>query len=193
MRAIVFLAGFSMMVVELLAGRVTAPFLGSSLYTWTGIIGAVLLGIAIGAYVGGRMSDARPPRPLLGWALILGGASVAVAYGLAFLVGPALVGMPWGVPAAMPVFALLVFFPPALVLASVQPLAIKTSLHGLSQAGHVIGNLGAWNAAGSILGTYLTGFVFAYYLSTRLVWFSVAALLILCGLWLISSSSRASA
>lgn len=188
-RGIVFFAGFSMMTVELLAARVTAPYLGSSLYTWTGIIAAVLLGIAVGAFVGGKLADRRSPRLVLAASLALAGASVAIGYVVAAGVGPWL-GANLSVPVAMPVFALLVFFPPSLFLAAVQPAAIKKDLAELGETGRVVGMLGSWNAAGSILGTYLAGFVFNYFLSTRLVWFSVAALLILVGAWIWFSKNR---
>ena len=70
-RGIVFFAGFSMMTIELLAARVTAPYLGSSLYTWTGIIAFVLLGIAVGAYAGGKFADRLPPRRVLATSLLV--------------------------------------------------------------------------------------------------------------------------
>jgi MFS family permease len=81
-------------------------------------------------------------------------------------------------------FAFTVFFPPAVLLAVIQPASVKRDLDKLEKAGTVYGTLGAWNAAGSILGTYLAGFVFQAYFSTRLVWFVVAALLIVCGIYI---------
>ncbi len=176
-RGIVFFSGFAMMTVELLAARVTAPYLGSSLYTWTGIIAAVLLGIAVGAYAGGKLADKKSPRLILAGALALAGLTVALGYAVAALVGPWL-GTHQSVPVAMPVFALLVFFPPSLFLAAVQPAAIKKDLVEMGETGRVVGLLGSWNAAGSILGTYLAGFVFNYFVSTRLVWFATAILLV---------------
>ena len=44
------IAGFSSMVVEIVAARAMAPYVGVSLYAWTSIIGVVLAGIAPGAY-----------------------------------------------------------------------------------------------------------------------------------------------
>lgn len=182
-RGIVFFAGFAMMTVELLAARVTAPYLGSSLYTWTGVIAAVLLGIALGAYFGGKLADRKAPRLVLALSLAFAGLTVAFGYVIAAVSGPWL-GANLSVPVAMPIFALLVFFPPSLFLAAVQPAAIKKDLAELGETGRVVGMLGSWNAAGSILGTYLAGFVFNYFLSTRLVWFSVAALLVVMGVWI---------
>jgi len=55
--ATVFISSFCIMVLELVAGRILARYLGSSLYTWTSIIGIVLGGITIGNYIGGRLAD----------------------------------------------------------------------------------------------------------------------------------------
>ncbi len=190
-RGIVFFAGFSMMTIELLAARVTAPYLGSSLYTWTGIIAFVLLGIAIGAFAGGKISDRWPPRRVLAISLLTAGVLTAIGYGVAALLGPWL-GTRFSVPVAMPFFALCVFFPPSMFLAAVQPAAIKTDLVELAETGRVVGLLGSWNAAGSVLGTYLAGFVFNYFLSTRLVWLSVATSLMLVGAWVLFRKSAGS-
>jgi MFS family permease len=188
----VFFSGFAMMTVELLAARVTAPYLGSSLYTWTGIIASVLLGIALGAYVGGKLADQTSPRTILAASLGLGGLTTALGYFVAALIGPWL-GTHVAVPVAMPLFALLVFFPPSLFLSAVQPAAIKKDLVEMGETGRVVGMLGSWNAAGSILGTYLAGFVFNYFVSTRLVWFLTAALLIAVAFWVWFRPTKAKA
>ena len=57
---VVFIASFCTLVIELVAGRIMAPYVGVSLYTWTSIIGVVLAGISIGAYLGGRIADRYP-------------------------------------------------------------------------------------------------------------------------------------
>ena len=53
----VFVSSLCIMVVELVAGRLIARYVGSSLYTWTSVIGIVLAGIAAGNYIGGRLAD----------------------------------------------------------------------------------------------------------------------------------------
>jgi predicted membrane-bound spermidine synthase len=58
----VFISSLCIMVVELVAGRLIARHVGSSLYTWTSVIGIVLAGIAAGNYIGGRIFYwPRPP------------------------------------------------------------------------------------------------------------------------------------
>lgn len=55
--AIVFVSSACIMILELTAGRIVAPYVGVSLYTWTSIIGVVLAGISLGNYIGGRLAD----------------------------------------------------------------------------------------------------------------------------------------
>ena len=60
--ATVFVAAGSVLVLEILAVRLLAPYVGLTLETTTSIIGAVLLGIAVGAATGGWVADRRDPR-----------------------------------------------------------------------------------------------------------------------------------
>jgi len=54
---IVFISSTCMMVLELVAGRIIAPYVGVSLYTWTSVIGVVLAGMSLGNYLGGKLAD----------------------------------------------------------------------------------------------------------------------------------------
>src|SRR5205085_7247272 len=67
---LVFFTSAAVLVLEILAGRLVAPYVGVTLETYTGVIGTVLAGIAIGAAVGGRVADRRDPRTILGPLLI---------------------------------------------------------------------------------------------------------------------------
>src|SRR5207302_9277630 len=76
---VVFVASCCTLILEILAGRILAPFIGVSLYTWTSIIGVVLAGISLGNYLGGRVADRWPDRRTLGILLLAGGlASLAI-------------------------------------------------------------------------------------------------------------------
>ena len=52
-----FVASACTLIIELVAGRIMAPLIGVSLYTWTSIIGVVLAGISLGNYLGGKLAD----------------------------------------------------------------------------------------------------------------------------------------
>jgi len=71
--AVTFIASFCILVIEIVAGRILAPFVGVSLYTWTSIIGVVLAGISIGAYTGGKIADLYPSRKTMVLLLFLSG------------------------------------------------------------------------------------------------------------------------
>jgi MFS family permease len=76
---IVFVASGCTLVLEIVAGRVLAPFAGVSIQTWTGAIGVVLAGISLGSYLGGVLADRRGSGRMLGLLLAAGGlASLAV-------------------------------------------------------------------------------------------------------------------
>ncbi|HMO37523.1 MAG TPA: fused MFS/spermidine synthase, partial [Gemmatales bacterium] len=59
---VTFSASFCIMVIELVAGRIMAPYIGQHLYSWTSIIGVCLAGISVGAWLGGWLADRFPYR-----------------------------------------------------------------------------------------------------------------------------------
>ncbi len=62
------------MIIGLVASRLVSKYFGSSLYTWTGIIGVVLGGISLGNYLGGRLADRFAARKII--AILLLSASL---------------------------------------------------------------------------------------------------------------------
>ena len=70
---IVFVSNVCIMVLELVAGRIIAPYVGVSLYTWTSVIGVVLAGISLGNYLGGRLADRWASARLAGRRFSAGG------------------------------------------------------------------------------------------------------------------------
>ena len=75
--ALVFGASAAVLVVELVALRLLAPYLGLTLETSTIVIGSALAAIAAGSWSGGRLADRVPPRRLLGPLLAISGVAVA--------------------------------------------------------------------------------------------------------------------
>jgi predicted membrane-bound spermidine synthase len=155
-----FCAGFTMMLVEITAARLLAPYFGSSNYIWTNVIGAILAALTGGYYVGGKIAD-RWPR--LGTALLLGCVAGAITLVVPFLCRTLSV---WVIPeatdvvTAVPVYVrasllvtLLVFAPPLFLIGTISPLVVRL----LSESGGVGWASGANSAAmtaGAILGTF---------------------------------------
>ncbi|HSL57919.1 MAG TPA: fused MFS/spermidine synthase [Acidimicrobiales bacterium] len=178
---LVFATSAAVLVLEILAGRLLAPYVGESIETYTGIIGTVLAAIAAGTAIGGRLADRVDPRRLLGPTLALGGVLAWLSLPLIALLGP---GAGDG-PAAIIVLTTAAFFLPAAVLSAISPMAAKLRLDDLGDTGTVVGGLSAAGTAGALVGTFVTGFVLVAAVPTRPVVLAVGAALVIAGvaLW----------
>jgi spermidine synthase/MFS family permease len=181
---IVFMASFCTMVLELVAGRILAPFIGVSLYTWTSIIGVCLAGISAGNFIGGVLADKAGSRRTLGLILLGGGLFSLVILPLSALDLTGLIPKEgpiardvWLITRIVIVTALL-FLPPTLILGMVSPIVIKLSLTDLRQTGSIAGKIYAFSTVGSIVGTFVTGFYLVSAFGTRAIVLGVAIILI---------------
>jgi len=186
-RLLVFSTSAAVLVLEILAGRLLAPFVGVTLETFTGIIGTVLAGISLGSWLGGRAADRHPPRRLLGPLLVAGGILTLLAPTIVAAAGPGLRG---GEPLGIVVLTALGFFAPALVLSAVNPVVVKIQLNDLGETGSVVGQLSAVGTAGAIFGTFATGFVLLAAWPSRPIVLVVGAALVTAGIWLTAGAAR---
>ena len=188
-RALVFGTSAAVLVLEILAGRLLAPYVGVTLETFTAIIGTILAGISLGSWLGGRAADRLAPRRLLGPLLLAGGVLTLVSPTIVTLLGPALAG---GQPVEIVILAVVGFFAPAAVLSAVNPVVVKLRLEDLDETGTVVGRLSALGTAGAIFGTFFTGFVLLASFPTRPIVFGVGAALSLVGLgtWIRAARPR---
>jgi spermidine synthase len=180
--ALVFSTSASVLVLEILAGRLLAPYVGVTLETFTAVIGTALAGIALGTWAGGQLADRHEPARLIGPELVVGGVLALLAVPVVRLVGP---GAPPGDPVAMVVLAALSIFLPAAVLSAVSPTVVKASLADLAETGRVVGRLSGLGTAGAIFGTFVTGFVLVAALPTPAIVVVVGTAAIVAGvvLW----------
>jgi spermidine synthase len=155
---VAFATGAAVMVLELLGSRVVAPYLGTSLWVWTSLIGVVLGSLAVGYSWGGRIGDRHPSGRLLGWILLGAGAYVTLSalvqasflsY-LSRLVSDLRVG---AVLAAVGLLAV-----PSVFLGMVAPYLVRVRIDEVKTAGRTVGRLYALSTVGSIFGTFLAGF-----------------------------------
>lgn len=179
--ALVFFASAAVLVLEILAGRLVAPYVGVTLETYTGIIGTVLAGIAIGSAIGGRIADRRDPRSLLGPLLLAAGAASWLVLPIVRWLGP-IVSSGGPEPAAVVILALGAFVLPTALLSAVTPMAAKLRLESTAETGRVVGGLSAFGTAGALVGTFLTGFVFIATVPTSVIVIAVGAALAVAGL-----------
>jgi hypothetical protein len=186
----VFYTSGAVLVLEILALRLLAPYVGATLETYTATIATVLAGISVGTWVGGYAADRIEPRRLIGPLLVAGG-------GLALLSVPLVRALGSGGDSSVIGLSLVGFFAPAAVLSAVSPTVVKLQLRDLAATGKVVGRLSALGTAGAIIGTYLAGFVLVEAVPTSTSIIAIAASLIVAGtvlwLWLWRNSLRVAA
>lgn len=172
-----FAASGAIMLIELCAGALISSHVGMSLYTWTSIIGVIMAGMAVGNALGGRFADrCRPVRTLAALFFLAAlGCAAILPLNTFFGTLPALVGQAW------PVRILLhnagVFLVPALLLGAITPVVAKLALGVHDAQGRTVGVVFAWGVAGSIAGTFLTGYYLVYAFGTREIILTAASVL----------------
>lgn len=149
-----FAAGWSLMMLEILGGRLMAPHFGYSVYQWGAVIGVVMGFMAAGYWAGGQLGDGAKAVPALRMALLAGAAAAGLTPWL---------GRPMLADAASRmnsaegaiVGATLILGLPSFALAMVSPLCA-----GLSRlaGGAAAGRIAAVSTLGSIGGTFFAAF-----------------------------------
>jgi MFS family permease len=177
--SLVFVAAGAVLMLEILAVRLLAPYVGLTLETTTSIIGAALAGIALGAAVGGRLADRTDTRRLVVLLLIGGGALALLIVPFVHWLGPGARGE--GTLAALGI-TVVALVPAAAVLSAVSPAIAHLQLHDLRASGTVVGSLSGWATAGALLGTFGTGFILVPLLPVTTAVVLVGGLLMLVGL-----------
>ena len=154
----IFFTSVCVMMMEIVAGRLAARHIGSSLYTWTAVIGVILGGITLGYYLGGRLADSFATRKTIGLLLAASSGACIAAIILNNLMGEWT--FLWRMEMAQRVLChiAIVFFIPSMLMGAVSPLAVKMALQSRQDSGRTVGRMYALGAAGSILGTFLAGF-----------------------------------
>lgn len=177
--ALTFLAAGCVLVLEIAAARLLAPYVGVSLTTYTAIIGIILAGIALGAWAGGRLADARPPAPLVGPAIALGGIAAIGAVPLVAVLGPLVTGG-----GALPSLVLAGggFVLPAAILSAAAPMLVRATIRDVATSGTLVGRLSAIGTAGALTGTFVTGFVLLGAIPTRALIIATGGVLVVVGL-----------
>ncbi|WP_437045646.1 fused MFS/spermidine synthase [Streptomyces sp. enrichment culture] len=168
---LVFGSSAAVLVVEIVALRLLAPYLGLTLETSTLVIGIALTAIALGSWLGGRVADLVSPTRLLGPALGISGAVVALTPAVLRTTAE-------GVRPLLLLIAALTILVPGALLSAVTPIATKLRLTSLAETGTVVGRLSGVGTVGAIFGTVFTGFVLLSRLPVSTILIGLGALLL---------------
>ena len=158
LRVLGFFSGAAVMIVEFAGNRLLSPGFGNSLYTWTGLIGVILVALSCGDYLGGWVIDRVPRFSVLPVIFGAAGLLTAAVPGLIRLFPPFermdLVTGPITI-------SLALFFLPGLLLATITPVSIRLLCRARhdEHIGQSAGTVGMAAALGSFAGTLLTSYM----------------------------------
>jgi predicted membrane-bound spermidine synthase len=189
---LVFFSSACIMVLELVAGRIVAPYIGVSIFAWTSVIGVVLAGVSLGNTLGGRLADRWASPRLLGILLALSGLAsltilaVDVLGRFSDLDSITLETLPLFV--ALGALTVLLFFIPCTILGALSPVVARLAVRDLAKTGSTVGRIYAAGSVGSIVGTFLTGFWLISRFGTHAVVWGAGMLLVALGLLLLVRS-----
>lgn len=177
-----FISGFIIMSIELLGGRILAPYFGSSIYVWGSIITVFMLSLSLGYLAGGRLSLHNPRLTRYG----------------SFFVAAALLLLPltlWGNAIMEALFlrledprygsllvSMLLFFLPTAVLGMIAPYSVRLLVVESERSGHVAGMLYFISTLGSALGTLATSFYLVLWFEVNQILVTMSVILALAGL-----------
>ena len=164
---IVFITGAVVMALELVGSRIVAPYLGTSIYVWTSLIGIILASLSLGYYWGGRLADKKPEYRTFSLLILASAFLVGI---ISLIKTPVLVSISKFVPdvrLAAVLAATLLFAPSSTVLGTISPYAIKLRMKDLEHSGATVGRLYAISTVGSIIGTFLAGFFLISFFGSR--------------------------
>jgi len=167
-----------MMVIEISAARLLSPLFGNSVYTWTALIGVILIAFSVGGFLGGRLADRKAGLDVLGW--LLAGVAVLTFFipALSTWFGPTFAK--GGLIDGPILFSLFLLAIPGAMLGAISPAAVR--LYSLtsrdSHIGGAAGTISMLGSLGSFVGTFLSGFFLLGSFGVRSIFLGTAALLL---------------
>jgi hypothetical protein len=173
------------MCVELLAGRILAPFFGSSVHIWGSIITVFMLSLSIGYLLGGKLSTRSASLTRYGIIFIVAGITllpiVTSSQSLMEVIFLAIEDSRYGSLLASTVL----FFIPTIILGMLSPYSVRLLVKNSNESGQVAGKLYFVSTLGSAIGTIVTSFYFVMWFDINTIVLSVSLILSVLGFFTI--------
>jgi putative effector of murein hydrolase LrgA (UPF0299 family) len=153
-----FCSGFCIMGIELLGGRILAPFFGSSVHIWGSIITVFMLSLSLGYLAGGKLSTKAASLNRYGLIFIFAGVAVLpVAFSSEWLMEAIFLAVEDSRYGSL-LASMALFFVPTVILGMISPYSVRLLVTDKNKSGQVAGFLYFVSTLGSALGTIITSF-----------------------------------
>lgn len=156
---IVFICGAMTMILELVAARVLSPYVGSSNLIWTSIIGIMLICMSLGYWVGGKIADKKQDLKDLSKFIAIAAITTSLIPIFEVIIVECLVEKLNELILVAILSATLLFGIPSFMLATASPIAVKLKNKEQESVGTVSGEISSLSTIGSIVGTFVAGFI----------------------------------
>lgn len=153
---IAFVEGATVMACELIGAKMTAPFFGTSLYSWASVLAVTLGGLAAGYYIGGVLTTRYPAMRLLFFILLVSGLFLFLMPWVAKITMAALAG--FSLTTGLLVSLLIFLMPPIFLFGMVSPVIIHALVNDLENTGKTAGRVYGISTVGGVINTLLMGF-----------------------------------
>ena len=153
-----FTSGFIIMSVELLGGRILAPYFGSSIYVWGSIITIFMMALSVGYLIGGRLSLHQPSLFRYGLFFIIAAIALTPIIIFANAWMDAVFIRVEDPRYGSLVASTVLFFIPTAILGMIAPYSVRLVVESATTSGQVAGALYFVSTLGSALGTLMTSF-----------------------------------
>ena len=164
-----FTGGFVIMSLELLGGRVLAPYFGNSIYVWGSIITVFMLSLSIGYLVGGRLSINEPSLKRFAVLFLIAAIFLypLVYYSEAVMefIFERIEDPRYGSLLASGILFAL----PTILLGMISPYSVRLLVETTEESGHMAGRLYFVSTLGSALGTLATSFYLVLYFDMDII------------------------
>ncbi len=156
---VVFISGMTALAVEMSASRLIGNVYGNSNLVWASIIGLILIFLAAGYFIGGKLADRYPTvtflYQLLGWGGFTTGLIPLVSQPILHIASQAFDELNLGILFGSFSVVLILFTIPVTLLGMISPFAIRLLVMDRQSSGQTAGRLYALSTLGSFLGAFI--------------------------------------
>ena len=193
------LSGFAALVYEIAWFRILSLLIGSTVYAFSLMLTAFILGIALGSMMMARVVDRikRPMRSLFFIQLGIGGSALALVpfvdrlpFRVAGLLAQFLDAF-WALQAVQFALCIAVMLVPTTLMGAAFPLASRIYHQTSENVGRTVGAIYGVNTVGNIIGSFVGGFILIPTIGIQnAIFVAVAAnMLVGCIFWLLTRQS----
>lgn len=169
--SLAFFGGFIIMSLELLGGRILAPYFGSSIYVWGSIITIFMLSLSGGYLAGGKLSLFNPSMNKFGVIFLIAALLLSPLIYVAEVAMETIFDLVSDPRYGSLLASAILFTLPTVILGMISPYSVRLLIETVEKSGQVAGKLYFVSTLGSAFGTLATSFYLV-------LWFEINTILI---------------